>query len=162
MQSKHNRKFVPGSVDLIQGRVRNGINLMPQDEIEQILIESGILKDAPFLWVGMLYLYGTKLDLKAKFKSISKKYGDLDISVELDMKILQWADQNNLKLLKDIFMIAALEGLIQICKKYKLPDARFKEERLKYGTIPETVEECEQSYDTPDSLEARLRAKGKL
>lgn len=95
------------------------------------------------MWVGLIYRYGTKNDLKVEFKRIDKKYGDLPVAVELDMKILMWADKHNLQLLHDIFMIAALEALIQVCDKYKLPKEIIVQERQKYGSIPNTVEECE-------------------
>jgi hypothetical protein len=95
------------------------------------------------LWLNFNFLYGIKNDLKARYSRIHKQYGDLPVSVELDMKILMWADKNNLQLLHDIFMIAALEALIQVCDKYKLPKEVIIEERQKYGQIPNTVEECE-------------------
>ena len=116
---------------------------MEQDLIEQFLIESNFLEDAPFKWVGLMYRYGLKNDLVPEYDRIDKKDGELPIAIELKMEILQWADQNNLKLLYDIFMIGALEALIHVGHKYHLPFARLEIERLKYGTIPETIEECE-------------------
>ena len=143
MQSLHDRKFVPGATALVKGRVKNGLRLMPQDIVESIILKSSILEQAPFLWISLSYRYGIKNDLKVIFQGINKKYGDLDIALELDMEILQWADKNNLDLLHDIFMIAALEALIQVGEKYKLPTETFKNERSKYGNIPNTIEECE-------------------
>ena len=143
MKSEHNKKFVSGSTALVMGRVKNGLKLMPQAEIERFMDNSQFLKNAPFLWVSLSYRYGIKNNLKILFQGINKKYGDLDIALELDMEILKWADKNNLDLLRDIFMIAALEALIQVGEKYKLPSRVFKEERTKYGQIPNTLEECE-------------------
>ena len=142
MKSKHDRKFVCGGVALVMGRLKNGLKLMPQDEVEKFIINSCFLEKSPFLWVALIYRYGIKNDLKIKLKRINKTYGDLPIDLELDMEILQWADKNNLDLLHDIFMIAALEALIQVGEKYKLPIDVFKKERSKYGTIPNTIEEC--------------------
>ncbi|KJV92575.1 Imm39 family immunity protein [Rickettsia bellii] len=102
----------------------------------------------PFKWVGLLYLYGTKNLLIPKYERINKKYGDLPIEIELKMEILEWADQNNLELLYDIFMIGALEALMHVGKKYKLPTHLLEEECSKYGNIPETIEEC-ISYQRP-------------
>ena len=62
------------------------------------------------------------------------------------MEILKWTDKNNLKLLYNIFMVGALEALINVARKYKLPDHILNSERTKYGTIPETIEECEQYF----------------
>ena len=139
----HNRKYVPGAIDLIKGRVRNGYKFVNQDGIERLIIESHFLDQAPFRWVGLIYRYGIKNELVPEYQRINKKYGDLPIAIELKMNILEWADKNNHKLLYDIFMIGALEALIHVGQKYKLPLDCLKQERAKYSIIPETIEECE-------------------
>lgn len=133
----HSRKYVPGGVALVMGRVKNSGKMIDQDKIEKILIDSNFFENIPFK-----YLYGTKNSLIPKYERINKKHGDLPIEIELKMEILEWADQNNLKLLYDIFMIGALEALIHVGKKYKLPIHLLEAERSKYGNIPETIEEC--------------------
>lgn len=138
----HNRKYVPGGVALVMGRVKNSGKMIDQDKIEKILIDSNFFENMPFKWVGLLYLYGIKNSLIPKYEKINKKYGYLPIEVELKMEILEWADQNNLELLHDIFMVGALEALIHVGKKYKLPIYLLEEECSKYGNIPETIEEC--------------------
>jgi hypothetical protein len=142
MKSVHNRTYVPGSTALIKGRIQNGLRIMPQESIELLIEKGNFLVGAPFLWISMSYRYGTKNDLKIKFQGINKKYGDLDIALELNMEILKWADQNNLDLLRDIYMISALEAVTQVGHKYKLPTNIFESERAKYGNIPNTIEEC--------------------
>lgn len=144
----HNRKYVPGAVDLVKGRVKNDFKVVEQDKIEKLLIDSNFFENMPFKWIGLLYLYGTKNSLIPKYERISKKHGDLPIEIELKMEILEWADQNNLELLYDIFMIGALEALIHVGKKYKLPIHLLEAERSKYGNIPEAIEEC-QTYQRP-------------
>jgi hypothetical protein len=64
------------------------------------------------------------------------------------MEILMWCDKNNVDLMSDIFMIACLESLIQVGQKYKLPYDFLVAERKKYGSIPNTIEECE-AYERP-------------
>ena len=144
----HNRKYVPGMIDLVKGRVRNDMPIMKnnQNDIELLIISSQILNSAPFKWVGLMYRYGIKNDLNVEYDRIDKKDGELPIAIELRMDILQWADRNNLDLMYEIFMIGALEAMIHVCQKYKLDDAAFKEERIKFGTIPESIEECEEKY----------------
>ncbi|MCA0370693.1 MAG: immunity protein 39 [Proteobacteria bacterium] len=142
----HNRKYVPSALGLIQGRVRNDLKLMDQDYIESLLIQSGYCEDAPFTWVGLLYRYGLENKTIPRYGRISKKYGDASLIVDLKMEILQWADRNNLNLLRSILMIAALDALIHAGKKYKRPTELLEAERAKYGTIPATVEECERVY----------------
>ena len=132
------------AVALVKGRLRSkGKWADISNELDSIIRNNNIFDGAPFLWVGPIFLYGIKNNLKIKFKRIGKKYGDLGVELELDMEILMWADQNNLDLLHDIFMIAALEALLQVCDKYKLPKEVLVAEREKYGNIPNTIEECE-------------------
>ncbi len=139
-----NRRISPAGIALVKGRLRNGINCMPSPEFDAFLLNNHYFteKGAPFSWLMMFYRYGIKTDLCVEFKRINKKYGDLPIAVELDMEILQWADKHNLDLLRDIFMIATLEALLQVCAKYKLDDTPIRAERRKYSDIPATVEEC--------------------
>ncbi len=145
MSDKFGNDFtLVGAVALVKGRVKNDLKLMKPVELylDEIVKEKWGHLLVPYKWIALLYLYGIKNDLKLRYERINKKDGDLPISLELDMEILQWADQNNLDLLRDIFMIAALEALIQVGKKYKLPTIAFEEERSKYGDIPNNIEEC--------------------
>lgn len=147
MANKFGKDFsIVGAVALAKGQVKNDFSPMTRAEnlIDIKVKEKNILKGCPFLWIGIIYRYGTKNDLNVDFQRINKKQGDLPISLELNMEILKWADQNNLDLLHDIYMIAALEAVIQVGLKYKLPTTVFEYERAKYGNIPNTIEECEE------------------
>lgn len=140
----HNRKFVPGIVALVKERLKNEHHIIGiQDEIEKIIIDSHFLDNAPFKWVGLMYRYGLKNKLKPEYDRIDKKDGELPIAVELNTRILQWADDHDLQLFKDIFMIAALETLLDVGKQYNLPIDLIKQEREKYGDIPSAIEELE-------------------
>lgn len=139
----HNRKYVPGITDLKIGRVIHDQYLDDQDYIEKLVIDSGMLKEAPFNVVYHQYYYGDKTDLKLKSR-INKKDKDIQTKVELDMDILQWADMYNLKLFLEIMMIGALEPLIDLGKKYKLEIGLIEKERKYFREkIPETIKECE-------------------
>jgi hypothetical protein len=148
----HDRKLVFGIMGLIQGRAKNINITLPsiRDRLEQMIIDSNCLEKAPFKWVDLLFMQGEVCNLKVKFGRINKKYGDVSVSVELKMEILQWADKNNVPLLGEIYTIATLEALIQVAQKYDLPCDVFIKERAQYGAIPETVEECEK-YVTNES-----------
>lgn len=137
-------------IALVKGRVKNDFKIWKEirQSLEIIIRENNFFQNTPFLWILLVFRYGIKNDLKLEFQRVNKKYGDLGTALELDMRILQWADQHNLDLLHDIFMIAALEALIQVAQKYKLPDEVFLEERSKYENIPNTIEECE-IYKSP-------------
>ena len=133
-------------VALVFGRLKNSGKVWDiiQPQLDHLLRSNNLFAEAPFLWVGINYRYGIKNDLQVEFTRPHKKYGDVGASVELNMEILMWADKNNVNLLRDIFMVAALEALIQVCKKYKLPKVHLiEEERAKYHDIPNTIEEAQ-------------------
>jgi hypothetical protein len=143
MNDPFNRKIGFVCVGLVKGRVKNGLRLL--EEIE-LTLNNSVIPDnhflgLPFTWLMPAFRYGTKNNLSVEFQRISKtKY--LPIALELDMEILKWADQNNMDLLYDIFMIASLEALIQVGKKYKFPLEPYLELRSQYEEIPNTIEEC--------------------
>ncbi len=151
MHDPFDRRISCGATDLVKGRVKNDgkIRINIKTHLEVFLKAHNYFQGAPFLWVGLSYRYGIKNDLKLEFQRINKTHGDLPVALELDMEILKWADQNDLELLHDIFLIAALEALIQVAQKYKLPIEPFLEERIKYGNIPNTIEEC-KTYKRPN------------
>lgn len=139
----HNRKFVPGYIFLLMGRLRNLNQLNIQNDIEKIIIDSNFLENAPFKWVGLMYRIGLKNTLKPHYGRIDQKDGELPIAVEVKFELLKWADENDLKLLKDICMIAGLEALLHVGNKYNLPIESIASERAKYGDILESLEEHE-------------------
>lgn len=141
--SRNSKRIIFGAQYLSVGTVRNTAKIINQDLVDGLITRSNFLDKAPFSWIHLTFLYGNKNNLKVDFKGIDEEYKDLIASVELDVEILKWADQNSHKLLHDIFMIAALESLMQIGKKYDLPTNIFEEERTNYLTIPKDVEHCQ-------------------
>ena len=140
----HNRKFVPGIVSLVRLNLKNEKYIVSiQDEIEQIMISTNFLENAPFEWVGLIYRYGLKNMLVPEYSRISKKYGDLPLAIELDSHLLLWADGNNIKLLKDIFILSALLALVHVGEKYNLSYSGIEDELKKYPPFPTTLEDCE-------------------
>ena len=95
------------AVSLVLGKIKNDFKVWKEIRqfLESIIRENNFLKNTPFLWILLAFRYGIKNDLKLEFQRINRQYGDLGTALELDMKILQWADQHNLDLLHDIFMI---------------------------------------------------------
>ena len=142
------RKFIANRVGCVKGRVKRDTPICQKasERIIELITDSNILKDAPFEWVGMTYHYTIMNHLKLQYVRIDKKYGEVPVSVSLRMDVLEWADKHNLDLMYEVFMIAALECMLQLCKKYKLSDELFKTERLKFKQIPESVEECIEHY----------------
>lgn len=145
----HNRKFVPGIIDMVKVRLPNIKHIVSmQDDIEEIIIDSGFLDNAPFKWVGLMYRVGIKNDLVPEYQRINKKYGDIPIAVEIDCDILKWADDHDVKLLKDLFMMAGLDALIHVGKKYNLPTEKIEEARSIYGVFPSSVEELKSKSNS--------------
>lgn len=144
--TKHNRKFKDGGINLNVGkRVLHSVDINSQNYIEDIMLRSNFLEGAPFTWVGMTYHYTNKTNLVPEFRRISKKYGDIHIANELDIDILCWADIRNIKLFMEMYMIAAIDGMICLGEKYKLNNKLFIEERKNFREkIPESIEQCEK------------------
>ncbi len=124
------------------------------EEIESIIknmYDRALFPDK-FVRIGILFLYGIKTDLIPRYERINKTYQDLPIAVELDTVILRWADQHSFELLKEIFLIATCEAVLHVLRKYKLPTEPVDKLRAQYGTIPETIEECEAWLETHPPL----------
>lgn len=157
MQPKHKRKLVFSSVALTRGsvehdwKVREGL----RDELEAVMLSSHYLDNAPFLWVGIIFLYGLKNEITPHYQRIHKKHGDLPLKLELDMRVLLTADETDPTLLKEFFEIAALDCLIHAGRKYKLNIEGLLKRRSQLGKIPEWEPEMD---DQPELLFDRYKA----
>ena len=127
---KHDRKFVFGGVSLTRARTpRHSFEVAPivQNEIEALMESSGYLGDAPFEWVTLALRYGLKNEEKPHYQRVSKKYGDLPLGIEVDIREVLKADEAGPEELKRLFMIASLRALIDAGKKYNLPIREMEE-----------------------------------
>ncbi len=123
----HDRKLVLGGTSLTLARpprkdLEVGAEIM--DEIEQVMLDTNYLDNAPFKWVGIFLRYGLKNEDKPHYQQINKKYGDLPLAIELDTHELIEADREELKRL---FLVATLKALIHAGHKYKLPVKRLSD-----------------------------------
>lgn len=87
-------------------------------ELEPILEASGYLKDAPFSWVTLAIRYGLKNEDKPHYSSINKKYGDLPLSIEVDVREMVGASMEQLRI---VFRRATLRALIHAGAKFGRP-----------------------------------------
>ncbi|MDR1597854.1 MAG: immunity protein 39 [Holosporales bacterium] len=128
-----------GSVDLVGASVKNDCVMNKiMAEMQSFLKTSGFFDRAPFSWVGMIIRYGLKNDRHTTYDGrINRKYGDIPLARELDMRVLLTADENDVGMLKDFFEIAALESMIDAGKKYKLNTKALEERRAQLGQIPD-------------------------
>lgn len=133
----HNRKIAFCGVSLTRARInRHSFVVYPeiQDGLEQLMLSTGYLEQAPFQWVGISLRYGLKNEAEPHYQGIDKKDGELALAIELDAHELIDADRETLKRL---FTIATLKALIHAGRKYNLPTAALEarqQEILAAGT----------------------------
>ncbi len=94
-----------------------------RDEIESILIDSNFYDNAPFSWITLSLRYGLKDDDQPKIGRVNKKYGDLPLSIEIDVNRMRDSDLNGLCF---IFREATLKSLIYVADKYRCPSVNLK------------------------------------
>ncbi|MGF1751950.1 Imm39 family immunity protein [Vibrio cionasavignyae] len=122
----HNKKLVLGGVSLTKERPnRFAMQVMTEirDELELLIINSGFLIGAPFIWIGLILRYGLVSADKPMYQKINEKHGDLPVSIELDTNELSSATKSELK---RIMKKATLVALIDIANKYELKAEEFK------------------------------------
>ncbi|MBX3457831.1 MAG: immunity protein 39 [Candidatus Paracaedibacteraceae bacterium] len=142
----HSRKFVPGVIFCKKGHLINLQKIIIiQDLIENVIIKSTLLENAPFKWINLMYRLTEKNKLKPSFMKINQQYGDLPIAIELDLGLLKWADSTDPQLLIDIFIMAGLEALLHVCEKYQLPKEMVVSERHKYPDIQFYIDKSQES-----------------
>lgn len=117
---KHNRKLGLLGADMVVVRFKvDRIRLMQEvrDEVERWIIESGYLDGAPFEWITLSLRFGLKDAEEPSYERVNEKYGDLPMSIELDARNLQSADEEQAKL---AFLAATLKALIHAAQKFGL------------------------------------------
>lgn len=140
-------RLVFGGVDLVGTSMQNDGKVMRQikEDNLQFFNSSGYFDNAPFLWINFIVRYGLKNDRTTDFDGrISKKYGDISLAKELDMRVLTTADEHDVSMLKDFFEIAALDAMIDAGKKYKLNTKALEERRAQLGQIPDWEYEMDE------------------
>ncbi len=63
-----------------------------QNALETLMISSGYLDNVLFLWIEVMFSYGLTNEVIPHYQSIHKKYGDLLLKLELNMRALLTAD----------------------------------------------------------------------
>jgi len=115
----HNRRLGVSSVSLTMQRLnKHGMRCLNEnkDEIEKVLLESGFYENAPFWWITIVIKDGLKNDDEPKYGRISKKYGDLPLSIEVDIQGKRHSEYFEIF---SIYRIAILKALIHAGRKYK-------------------------------------------
>ncbi|WP_164119065.1 Imm39 family immunity protein [Sphingorhabdus sp. Alg239-R122] len=124
----HNRQLVISGVSLTEANLKLfkpwSITSIVRDELEQEIICSGYLDNAPFKWIGLILRYGLKNDVEPHYERINEQHGDLPLAMELDTHILIESSKDELI---TIFRKATLIALVHAGKKYSLKTDRLEE-----------------------------------
>lgn len=114
------RILLIGGVSLIKGRVREAGLAMKEicDELEPFLNEIGFVDDAPFKTVSLIIRFGEKTDLTPDYDPINKRHSELPVAVEMELASLRTASK---EVVKNAFVKATIDVLIDVAQKYNLP-----------------------------------------
>jgi hypothetical protein len=99
-----------------------------RDELERIVLETRYLEGVPFSWVTVVLRFGLHDQTDPEFGRIDKKYGDLPLSIELDISPLQGAST---EMHRVAYLRATAKALVGAGKKYGRPTELL--ERLASG-----------------------------
>lgn len=125
MQSKHDKLFV--SSPIYMENINNkkidkttNIRLSVIARIDSILKEKEYLKQAPFLWVGLIEYFGDYQKRKIELKKIDKKYGDLQVRILIPIQELKDLDLDNVELVEAFHLDMYKSVFDKINTKYNL------------------------------------------
>lgn len=119
------RILLIGGVSLIKGRVREAGPVMKEicDDLEPLLNEIGFVDNAPFNTISMIIRFGGKTDLNPDYKPINKNFGELPVAIEMELSGLRVASRD---VVKNAFMMAVVDILLDVAKKYSLPSKQLE------------------------------------
>ncbi len=124
----HNRKLALSGVALTKARIppkQNGAAaIRVRDELEQEIIQSGYLENAPFSWIGLIIRYGLVDETKPHYDKIDPKDGELPLAIEIDVHRLLGVSEDEMAA---VYRKATLVALVHAGDKYGLNVTRMKE-----------------------------------
>lgn len=134
--------FQAGIVEMVQLRSKDDLELITSRKVTKRIIElldkSHFFTQVAFHWINFIYRYGEENKFEApELGRISKKYGDLPVTVEIASDWIEYAAFNDEAMLEQIFESTALYALIYVGKKYKLPVQALEERLKEIGGFPE-------------------------
>ena len=93
-----------------------------RDQVEALMIESDYLGRAPFRWITLSLRSGLKNDIEPSYRRINAKYGDLPMTIEMDVSELQFAVEEEVR---RAYLTATLRALAHAARKFGLNAARI-------------------------------------
>jgi hypothetical protein len=108
------RKILIGGVGLVRGKVRDaGINMVKVcDTLEPIINEKNLFLKMPFKYISLIIRYGETTNLNPEIQPILKRYGELPVSIEVNIKLLQ--DFSKKGEIYDLILFLTLSTLIKV------------------------------------------------
>jgi hypothetical protein len=116
----HNRKIVLGAVSLTtKSPNTHDLEVMGEtmNEIEQLMVADKFLENAQFQWISLVFRYGIHDETVPRYQRVSKKYGDLPLSIEVENDRIRLLPKDALR---DAFLLTTLKVLLHVADKYKL------------------------------------------
>lgn len=124
----HNRKLVLSGIALTKARIPakkiGAAADRVRNELEQEIIESHFLENAPFRWVGLSIREGLIDEAKPRYDKIDPKDGELPLAIEIDTHRLLDATEDEMA---SVYREATLIALVHAGEKYGLKVDRMKE-----------------------------------
>ena len=125
-EPKHGRKLVIGGVSLTsakfgiaQGRIKKKEYFTAANDarnrIEQLVIDDAYCDDQPFTWIGLIIREGLVNDEMPKIGKVDPKYGDLELTIEIDTNDLIDVGKEEIQ---RVLELATLKSLIAAGKKF--------------------------------------------
>lgn len=121
----HNRKLVLSGISLTKARIPaktvGAAAVRVRDELEQEIIHSGYLENAPFAWVGLSVREGLVDETEPHYQKIDAKDGELPLAIEIDTHRLLEATEDEMTA---VYRKATLIALAHAGEKYGLNTTR--------------------------------------
>jgi hypothetical protein len=124
----HNRKLALSGIALTKARIPPKLNgaaaNRARDGLEQEIIQSGYLSNAPFKWVGLSIRYGLVDETEPHYAEIDPKDGELPLAIEIDTHRLLNVTEDEMVA---VYRRATLIALVHAGEKYGLGVDRMRE-----------------------------------
>lgn len=124
----HNRKLVLSGIALTKARIPPKPNAAAanrvRDELEQEIIQSGYLENAPFRWVGLSIRYGLVDELEPRYDKIDTADDELPLAIEIDVHRLLGVSEDEMAA---VYRKATLTALVHAGERYGLPVERLRD-----------------------------------
>ena len=123
------KQLLIGGVGVVPGSLRNAGPAMADicTELEPLLVENNFMRGAPFETISLIVRFGTQTNLSPEYSAIDVRHRELPVAFEFSMEHVRKARKEQLK---HALLLATLETLINIGRRYGLPTEGIKQRML--------------------------------